>query len=662
MILVTGKGLDLPPGTPAYGSVVIDRDRLTGDASGRIEDVLADVAGFQQFRRVDSRGANPTSQGATLRALGGNASSRALVLLDGVPQADPFAGYIPFSALQPARLASARITRGGGSGPFGAGAVAGTIELTSGGPAELSGLRGGAFYGSNDATELSASYGQHVGAGFVTAYGSWNRGDGYYLIPKNQRGPIDTRAPYDAWSLALRGIAPVGENGEFQASLATFDDSRLRGLEGGDIRTRGTDASIRYVGHGTWGIDALAYVQERGFESAIMAVQDDARTTANLALDQFNTPAVGLGGKIELRPPVGEAHVLRIGGDFRYATGVTNERSRYMAGAPTRFRRAGGDSVTAGAFIEDDWTIGSLVLTGGGRIDRWTITNGFLKEIDTTTGASTFDLSYADRSGWQPSGRVGALFHVGEAMDLRAAAYTGFRLPTLNELYRPFRVGADATASNPLLKLEKLKGFEGGVDFKLSTGTGLSLTAFWNKLDNAISNATLVEAPCSCTKDQVGFVAGAFRQRLNVDSIRAQGIEATAYATSGDFRLSASGAYSDSRVRSSGLTAALDGKRPAQTPTYTGSATLSWAPTDGPLLSATLRYVGKQFEDDLSQRSLPDAVTADAVASVPIRRGVRLTARAENIFDELVASGISDDGVIDRATPRTLWIGVTFGG
>ncbi|MRT33054.1 TonB-dependent receptor, partial [Xylella fastidiosa subsp. multiplex] len=52
-IVVTGTGLALPPGTPAYGSVTIDRDRLEDAASGRIESVLADVAGFQQFRRSD---------------------------------------------------------------------------------------------------------------------------------------------------------------------------------------------------------------------------------------------------------------------------------------------------------------------------------------------------------------------------------------------------------------------------------------------------------------------------------------------------------------------------------------------------------------------------------------------------------------------------------
>src|SRR3546814_12410600 len=73
-IIVTGAGLPLPPGTPAYGSVTIGRERLTDDASGRVENVLRDVAGFVQFRRRDSRSANPTSPTLTTRAMGGNGS------------------------------------------------------------------------------------------------------------------------------------------------------------------------------------------------------------------------------------------------------------------------------------------------------------------------------------------------------------------------------------------------------------------------------------------------------------------------------------------------------------------------------------------------------------------------------------------------------------
>ncbi|MDT8279206.1 MAG: Plug domain-containing protein, partial [Erythrobacter sp.] len=84
-IIVTGRGLDPALSTSIYATTTLERDVIIASPSGRIEDVLRGVAGFQQFRRSDSRSSNPSAQGVTLRALGGNATSRALVLLDGVP-------------------------------------------------------------------------------------------------------------------------------------------------------------------------------------------------------------------------------------------------------------------------------------------------------------------------------------------------------------------------------------------------------------------------------------------------------------------------------------------------------------------------------------------------------------------------------------------------
>lgn len=658
-IVITGRGLDLPIGIEAYGSVVIGRDRLALNASGRIEDVLADVAGFQQFRRTDSRAANPTSQGATLRALGGNASSRALVLLDGIPQADPFTGFIPYSALRPERLASARVTRGGGAGAFGVGALGGTIELASGGPDDLPAVSASIFGGSNNATELSGGVVQRLGDGFVSINAGWDRGDGYILLPVSQRGAADIAARYDAWSVALRGVASINPALEVQASGLVFDDHRLRGLAGTASRSRGADASIKLVGRGAWGFEMLAYVQERGFRAGFVSV-GAKRASTTTTLDQYNTPSLGLGAKVEIRPPVGSGNSLRVGADIRRSSGQTNEFFRYIAGSPTRIRRAGGINSTYGAFLESSTRIGPLTLTGGGRLDHWKIGQGFLTESVNGTGVATQDLAFAGRSGTRPTFRGGALLKLSESIDLRAAGYTGFRVPTLNELYRPFRVGADATAANGALGLEKLKGFEGGIGFQTGSAK-LGLTAFWNRLDGAIANVTLGAGPG--VFPQVGFVAagGVFRQRLNIDAIDVKGIEATATAPLGDFTLSASYAYSDARVRATGIAAPLNGKRPAQTPEHLGSATFAYTPATGPQGSFTMRYAGSQFEDDLQSRQLPRAITVGGVLSIPIFSQVRIFARAENLFDEKVVSGLSSSGIEDLGTPQTFWLGLTFG-
>ncbi|WIW89724.1 TonB-dependent receptor [Sphingobium sp. V4] len=638
-IVVTGAGLDLPPGTPAYGSVVIERQRLLDSASGRIETVLGDVAGFQQFRRSDSRSSNPSNQGATLRALGGNASSRTLMLLDGVPIADPFFGYIPFSALVPERLSVVRVTRGGGIGAFGAGAVAGTIEMASATRDQLPDVAASAFYGSRDSTELSATVTPDLDSGYVSLSGRWDRGDGFQTTPKSQRNAATMPAAYDGWSTNLRAVAPIGATSELQFRATLFEDKRTLRFVGADSMSQGQDASIRYISRGPWQVDALAYIQTRNFSNIVIS-----SSSFRKSLDQRNTPSTGLGGKIELRPPVGADHVLRIGADTRFATGDMYEDAynANIASNPRTFlRHAGGDQRTTGLFVEDDWSIGKLVLTGGARADRWTIRNGFYRQVSATTGAATGG-DFADRSNWEVSGRVGALYKASDALALRAAAYSGFRLPTLNELYRPFVVFPITTRANDALVPEKLKGAEAGIDLTPAEGISLSATAFYNRLDDAIANVTI---------DSIT------RQRRNVERIVAKGIELTAAAALGDVRLSASYAYSHSTVHAPG--AAFDGFTPAQSPRHATSATLAWAPQQGPSLSATLRYVADQYEDDLQSDVLPDALTMDAVARLPIGHGVSLVARGENLFDEEIVTR-NAGGSIDLGTPRTLWIGLSF--
>jgi len=71
-----------------------------------------------------------------------------------------------------------------------------------------------------------------------------------------------------------------------------------------------------------------------------------------------------------------------------------------------------------------------------------------------------------------------------------------------------------------------------------------------------------------------------------------------------------------------------------------------------------LRRVGAQFEDDLNARKLKAATTLDAFASWPLRKRLQLVARAENVTNALIMAGIGGDGSVERATPRTLWIGL----
>ena len=640
VIVVTGEGLDETPATPAYDQHVIDREQLVSVPSGRIEDALASVAGFQQFRRSDSRSANASAQGATLRALGGNATSRALVLLDGVPMSDPFFGYIPFSAIAPERLSQIRVTRGGGSGPFGAGALAGTIEMESAGIDQLDGFAGQALVNDRGETELSGSAGARLGSGFLVASGRWDRGKGFYTTPEADRVPLSARAAFDGWSAQIRGVAPVSDEIELQVRGLAYRDERTLRFKGADSSIEGQDASLRLVGRGEWEFDALAYLQARNFTNVVVS-----STRFVPVLDQRNTPATGLGGKLELRPPVGDAHVLRVGMDFRRAEGELFETAiSAFSGNVTARRNAGGTNTDLGLFLEDDWSLGRLVLTLGARLDRWTIREGFYTERDASGGLLSTD-SFADRAGWDASFRGGVLYRANDVVALRAAAYSGLRLPTLNELYRPFVVFPVVTQANAALENERLEGFEAGIELTPSPAVALSLTAFDNRVKNAVANVTIAEN---------------LRQRRNIDAIQSRGLEASVSATLGAFSLDASAVWTDAEAKGSGFAAALDGNRPSQTPRFTGGATLSWTPADDWLLSATVRHVGAQFEDDLESNVLPAATTLDAFVQVPMTPSIAFVLRGENLTDETIVTR-NQSGSIDLGVPRTVWAGVKVG-
>ncbi|WP_282949613.1 MULTISPECIES: TonB-dependent receptor [unclassified Sphingopyxis] len=609
----------------------------------RVENRLRDEAGIVQFRRSDGRSAHPTSQGVTLRGLGGNASSRALVTLDGVPQADPFGGWVAWSAYDAINLGGIVVTRGGGSGVDGPGALAGTIGLYS---TMTDGVEASAAYGSRDSWDVSASAGGELGSGQVVIDGRYSRGDGFIPITKGQRGSVDRAAPYEQGGVGLRLRFDAGDDSRIEASVRGFSDRRDRGTDFTQSKVDGVDASVRFV-HDPYDATqwlALAYIQLRDFESGFASVAAGRNSVAPALFQRV--PATGLGARVEFRPAFDGGNPLRIGADWRRTTGRTEEDFFFTGTIPGRHRIAGGSSDTVGAFAE--WTAGDasdgFLWTLSGRVDRWWLGEGY--RLERNIGGSLItNLRFASRQGWEGSGRAGVRW-TSDAFALRAAGYRGWRLPTLNELYRPFRVGAEVTTANEALEPERLWGGEVGADWQRG-GTKLSVTLFANHLSNAIANVTL---------------APNLNQRRNLDAIDSKGVEFSAEQRVGPATLRATYAFTDAKVDASGAAVALDGRRPAQIAKHGGSVSLRSNGQGRFGGFATLRYIGSQNEDDLGLLRLDDALTLDAGLSWRVTDAVSIEARGENLTDELVPAAISSAGIVERATPRTLWIGgrVTF--
>ena len=233
-IIVTGSALPEPRADRVYSVEIIGRRQIDQSPSHQLDQLVKGVPGLQLFRRSDARSGHPTSQGVTLRALGGNASSRALLVLDGVPQTDPFGGWINWPAYDAADLAGIRVVRGGGSVANGPGALAGTIDMTS---RADTGATGEIDAGSRDSLDGHARVGLRAGSSVLTLSGQAGRSHGFIPITEATRGPADRRAPYREWNSRGRWIAPLGSDTELQANLAAFHDWRTRGQEFTSNRT-----------------------------------------------------------------------------------------------------------------------------------------------------------------------------------------------------------------------------------------------------------------------------------------------------------------------------------------------------------------------------------------------------------------------------------------
>ena len=608
--------------------------------------------------------ANPTSQGATLRALGGNASSRALLLLDGVPQTDPFGGWISLAGLRsaPARPGPGdarrrhRRQRPGRARRHDRARQRRARTSCAGSPAGLA-------YGSRDGIDAFAGYGARARrAASPAVSAAWARGDGFIpIVAEPARagrpalalpaGEPRRRAPSRRSRRAIELQANRRRPSPTSASAAPRS---ARSTPTAPTPRCGWSAAARLP------FSALAYVQVRDFSNAVRRGQRRPRRRRRQTLDQYSVPSTGLGARFEIRPrhrpgraPARRATGARRRGGPRSCSSSSPARRRAAASPAAAPARSAPSPRRAGRR-------GPLTLTGGGRLDHWRIEDG------QPARAHARHRRAAHRHRFPRPQRLGAdrprrhrLARRRSALTLRAAAYLGWRLPTLNELYRPFRVGADATAANAALAPERLRGRRGRDRASArAAARRIGLTLFANRLDDAIANVTLGQGPGIFPG--VGFVAAGGQYPPAAECRRgraAAAIEIDASLDLGRFRLAAGYSFADAEVarraapaRRSTACAPPRRRATAPRPASPGRARAAPTPRSAP------RYVSAPVSRTISTRQLiPDALTFDAVAVAAARpRRLALEARGENLTDARVVAGISGAGIVERATPRTL--------
>ena len=606
-------------------TILLSTSDVAATPAVRVDDVLRQVPGFSLFRRSDSRTANASNQGVSLRGLGGTASSRALVLEDGLPLVDAFGGWVYWDRVPRVALSNVEVFRGGASNLYGSDALGGVVQFITRQP-EVPAFTLETSYGSERTPDLSFWTGTRAGKWDLSLASEMFRTDGFIVVPTWQRGSMDTPANSENATVDLNIGHQLGDKGRVFARGSFFTEFRNNGtpVQTNDTRlgedALGLDKQFGSKDSLTFRTYALVQGYNQNFSSVASDRNSESRTDIQHVPEQVG------GGAMQWTHLLGEHQTLIGGTDLMEVMGASDEQL-FSSGTHTRNNASGGRQRILGIFGEDlirfhNWTV---ILAG--RFDDWNDFNA--SSICTpVSGTCPSPAFYPQRSDLAFSPRFSVLRSLSRNVSVTGSMYRAFRAPTLNELYRTFRVANVVTLNNPYLNAERLTGAEAGVNISaLDHKLDLRGTFFWSDIVDPVENVTI-----DPTSNPV------LRQKENLGRIRSRGVELDGVVhVSRDIQLSAGYEFTGAtivayQVRQGAVS--LLGNDVAQVPrnVFTWEARY-WNPSRL-LFSVQGRFVGNQFDDDQNLYPLGRFYTMDLQIGRKVSRNLEVFAAAENLLDE----------------------------
>lgn len=367
------------------------------------------------------------------------------------------------------------------------------------------------------------------------------------------------------------------------------------------------------------------YGQVQGYDQRFSSVAANRNSEALTDLQYVPEQVAGAAG--QWTHLWGKHQTLVGGADIMEVMGASDEQF-FSTGVHTRNNASGGRQRIVGLFGEDLIRFDKWTVILGGRVDDW---NNFDSSSICTPVAGTCaspSVLYPSRSDLAFSPRMSVLRSINQNISVTGSVYRAFRAPTLNELYRTFRVANVLTTNNPLLNAERLTGAEAGVNVTtLDRKLDLRGTFFWSDIVDPVENVTI-----DATASPV------LRQKQNLGRIRSRGVELDGVVhVDRNVQISAGYAFTDASVVNYTVPAgevSLLGNRVAQVPrnVFTWEARY-WNPSRF-LLSVQGRFIGNQFDDDQNQYPLGRFYTMDLQVGRNLTRNLELYAAAENLLDE----------------------------
>jgi outer membrane receptor protein involved in Fe transport len=650
---------------PASVSILTARE-LEASPAAVADDVLRQLPQFSLFRRSSSLVSHPTAQGVSLRGLGPSGVSRTLVLLDGIPFNDPFGGWVYWTKVPLDNLQQIEVVDSPSSSLYGNYAMGGVINLVTKPPTrrtfELQSQYGN--YGSPDLNVLGSNTWGRFG---VLANGRLFRTGGFPIVAPAERGPVDNNAAVAFGQADVKldftptdNLRLFGRTNYFRESRQNGKASTVNGAEeANDTRWQSVSGGLQAHLPDQSELHASLFGDFEHFHSTFLSVPPSTppRSFGRMSLDQ-HVPVTAAGGSAQWSKTLGTAHVLTLGGDWRWVEGDSQEDvlDSDTGTQPILHRVSGGTQRSIGAFVEDVMTPTSrLTITASARLDHWRNYDAHNLQTNPNTGLPTAQNTPTLPEGHDTvaSPRVAAMYRVADRVSVWGDLGWAFRAPTLNELYRQFRVGNVVTLPNFELGPERLTGGEIGLNLEPIDRFTWRTTWFDNRIHDAVANITIDSTPSLVT-----------RQRQNVGRTRVWGIQTDAeYRVGSSLTLGAGYLFEQARVTEFAPDPSLVGNFLPEVPAHRISARAIYVNPRVATIGLDVQLLGRQFDDDQNvvtvpgqdKPGLPAYAVVDFTASRQIRSGLDLFMGVQNLFDQQYFVGTLPTTI---GSPRLIHAGV----
>jgi outer membrane receptor protein involved in Fe transport len=618
---------------------VIDKETIRRSPAVVIDDVLRLVPTFSLFRRSSSLSSHPTAQGVSLRGIGPSGVSRSLVLIDGVPFNDPFGGWVYWTRVPIESVERIEVVDGTSSSIYGNYAIGGVINVVSARPKPRTfELR--TQYGNHSSPKADFFASDVWGRFGASIEGSVFTTDGFPIVTASERGPVDTVATVDYRNIAIKldyqpteRVNLFFRGGYFREKRDNAKTTTLGPIapEANDTLWKSASGGARITLPDNSDLQARLFLDWNTFHSNFMAVPNPTtRAIGRMTLLQ-RVPTDGVGGMAQWSKAFSARHLFTAATDFRRVDGASNERALDPVTGTnvTLVRESGGAQLSSGGSAQwQFWATSRTALTFGGRVDHWRNYNARNLETTVATGlptAASRTLPERDDTVFSP--RAAALVHLNDRVTVWGSIGSGFRAPTLNELYRQFRVGLVVTQANDQLGPERLVGGELGVNLAPIPALTLRSTWFDNRVKNPVSNVT---------------IAPNVQQRQNLGRTRIWGWQNDVeYRLDEMWRVSAGYVYNQAKVREFDANPTLVGTFLPQVPVHRGSVSASYSNPRYVSVSVSALFFGRQFNEDSNtgtkpgetEPGLPAYGTVELTAMRTVGRNVDLFFGVQNLFD-----------------------------